>query len=93
MNPRLNAISAFSKISHFSRKSREPSRGLFPDGNPCLSALLRKMHARANNTIDIDVVIVQGHGFLPAVDILKNWFEQYLRDLRRPNREVQSDTD
>ena len=30
---------------------------------------------------------------LPAVDILKNWLEQYLRDLGRPSREVQSVAD
>ena len=34
-----------------------------------------------------------GNDFLPAVEILQNWPEQHLRDLGRPNREVQSVTD
>lgn len=37
--------------------------------------------------------MVQGHEFLPAVDILKNWLEQYLRDLGRPSPAAQSVAD
>lgn len=36
---------------------------------------------------------ILGSDFLPAVDILKNWLKQYLRDLGRQNREGQSVTD
>jgi hypothetical protein len=31
--------------------------------------------------------------FPPAVEMFKNWLKQYLRDLGRPNQEVQSFTD
>jgi hypothetical protein len=34
-----------------------------------------------------------GHEFLPTVDILKNWLEQYLRDLGRPSSAAQSVAD
>jgi hypothetical protein len=52
-----------------------------------------KHSCKSRNSIHIDVVVVQGHDFLLAVDILKNWLEQYLRDLGRPSRELQSVTD
>ena len=42
------------------------------------------------NFNNIDLLMVQGHEFLPAVDILKNWLDQYLRDLGRPRPAVQS---
>jgi hypothetical protein len=34
-----------------------------------------------------------GDDFMPTVEIFKNWLAQFLRDLGRPNREVQSVTD
>jgi len=33
------------------------------------------------NFNNIDLLIIQGHDFLPAVDILKKWLEDYQRDL------------
>ena len=33
------------------------------------------------NFNNIDLLMIQGHDFLPAVDILKNWLDQYERDL------------
>lgn|SRR5690554_6989404 len=33
------------------------------------------------NYNNIDLMMMQGHDFLPAVDILGNWLEQYQRDL------------
>lgn len=45
------------------------------------------------NFNNIDLLMVQGHEFLPAVDILKNWLEQYLRDLGRPSPAAQSVAD
>ena len=45
------------------------------------------------NFNNIDLLLVQGHEFLPAVDILKNWLEEYLRDLGRPSPLVQSVAD
>ncbi|HUP78289.1 MAG TPA: hypothetical protein VM260_06955 [Pirellula sp.] len=45
------------------------------------------------NFNNIDLLMVQGHEFLPAVDILKNWLDQYLRDLDRPSPAVQSIAD
>lgn len=33
------------------------------------------------NYNNIDLMMMQGHDFLPAVDILSNWLEQYRRDL------------
>lgn len=35
------------------------------------------------NFNNIDLMIVLGHDFLPAVDILKNWLQEYRRDLGR----------
>ena len=35
------------------------------------------------NYNNIDLMMIQGHDFLPAVDILKNWLVQYQRDLGR----------
>ena len=45
------------------------------------------------NFNNIDLLMVQGQEFLPAVDILKNWLDQYLLDLVRPNPAVQSVAD
>jgi DNA primase len=45
------------------------------------------------NFNNIDLLMVRGHEFLPAVDILRNWLEQYLRDLGRPNPAAQSVAD
>jgi DNA primase len=33
------------------------------------------------NFNNIDLMMVLGHDFLPAVDILKNWLQEYRRDL------------
>ncbi|MBX3420675.1 MAG: hypothetical protein KF752_03875 [Pirellulaceae bacterium] len=38
------------------------------------------------NFNNIDLMMIQGHDFLPAVDILKSWLEEYQRDLGRSNR-------
>ena len=35
------------------------------------------------NFNNIDLMILQGHDFLPAVDILKRWLGDYRRDLGR----------
>ncbi|MEZ6092551.1 MAG: hypothetical protein R3C05_31990 [Pirellulaceae bacterium] len=35
------------------------------------------------NTNNIDLLILCGHDFLPAVTILKGWLDQYRRDLGR----------
>jgi hypothetical protein len=35
-------------------------------------------------------MMLQGHDFLPAVDILKSWLEEYRRDLGRSNAPVDS---
>ena len=45
------------------------------------------------NYNNIDLLMIQGHAFLPAVDILKNWLEEYLHDLGRPSPQVQSVAD
>ena len=45
------------------------------------------------NLNNIDLLVVQGHEFLPAVDILKSWLDQYLRDLGCPSPAVQSVAD
>jgi transcription elongation factor Elf1 len=37
------------------------------------------------NCNNIDLMIMQGHDFLPAVKILSNWLEQYQRDSGRRN--------
>ena len=37
------------------------------------------------NFNNIDLLMIQGHEFLTAVDILKNWLEEYRRDLGRSN--------
>ena len=42
------------------------------------------------NFNNIDLMMIQGHEFKPALDILKNWIEEYLRDLGRPCPSVQS---
>lgn len=45
------------------------------------------------NFNNIDLMLIQGHDFLPAVDILKNWLQQYQRDLGRRTASVQSDAE
>jgi hypothetical protein len=42
------------------------------------------------NFNNIDLMMLQGHDFLPAVDILKSWLEEYRRDLGRGNAPVDS---
>ncbi len=39
---------------------------------------------------NIDLMILQGHDFVPAVEILKGWLEEYRRDLPHssPSRQV-----
>jgi transcription elongation factor Elf1 len=44
------------------------------------------------NFNNIDLMMLQGHDFLPAVDILKSWLEEYRRDLGRSNAPVDSNT-
>ena len=45
------------------------------------------------NFNNIDLMMIQGHEFVVAVDILKNWLEEHLRDLGRPSPTVQSVAD
>ncbi|MDX1927787.1 MAG: hypothetical protein SFV81_14790 [Pirellulaceae bacterium] len=45
------------------------------------------------NFNNIDLMMIQGHEFVVAVDILKNWLEEYLRNLGRPSPAVQSVAD
>ena len=42
------------------------------------------------NCNNIDLLLIQGHEFLSAVDILRNWLEQYRRDLGRTEPQAQS---
>ena len=42
------------------------------------------------NFNNIDLLMIQGHDFLPAVDILKNWLDEYRRDLGRRNPSAQA---
>jgi DNA primase len=42
------------------------------------------------NFNNIDLMMIQGHDFLPAVEILKNWLEEYQRDLGRSNAQAQT---
>ena len=42
------------------------------------------------NFNNIDLMIFQGHDFLPAVDIFKAWLTEYQRDLGRSNAAAQS---
>ncbi len=42
------------------------------------------------NFNNIDLMIIQGHDFVPAVEILKGWLEEYRRDLRRSKPAAQS---
>jgi DNA primase len=37
------------------------------------------------NYNNIDLMMIHGHDFVAAVEILKNWLEQYQRDLGRSN--------
>ena len=41
------------------------------------------------NYNNIDLMMIQGHDFVAAVEILKNWLEQYQRDLGRSNSSAQ----
>ena len=45
------------------------------------------------NFNNIDLLMTQGHEFVTAVDILKNWLEEYLLDLGRRSPAVQSVAD
>jgi len=42
------------------------------------------------NFNNIDLMMIQGLDFLPAVDILKNWLDEYRRDLAYRNPSAQS---
>ena len=42
------------------------------------------------NFNNIDLMIIQGHDFIPAVDVLKGWLEEYRRDLGRSSSPAQS---
>lgn len=42
------------------------------------------------NFNNIDLMTIQGHDFLTAVDILKNWLVEYRRDLGRSDTSAQS---
>jgi DNA primase len=42
------------------------------------------------NTNNIDLMLLCGHDFLPAVTILKGWLEQYQRDLGQSELPVAS---
>ena len=68
---------------------------------PCLNC--RELRATVNpsnnlahcfscgkNFNSIDLMMIQGHDFLPAVGILENWLLQYQRDLRRSTPSEQS---
>lgn len=44
------------------------------------------------NTNNIDLMILQGHDFLPAVTILEGWLDQYRLDLRLSERSIASDS-
>jgi len=44
------------------------------------------------NVNNIDLLLLQGHEFLLAVEILRGWLEQYQRDLGRSNSPAQSET-
>lgn len=37
------------------------------------------------NINNIDLMMLQGHEFKPAIGILENWLNEYRRDLRRPS--------
>ncbi len=42
------------------------------------------------NFNNIDLMMIHGHDFIAAVEILKNWLEQYQRDLGRSSPPAQS---
>ena len=42
------------------------------------------------NFNNIDLMTIQGHDFIPAVDILKNWLDEYRRDLGYSKPEKQT---
>lgn len=75
------------------------SDGYFRFQCPRCSELRATVNARNNlahcfscgeNFNNIDLMIIQGHDFLPAVEILKGWLTEYQRDLGRSNTEAQS---
>ncbi len=43
------------------------------------------------NFNNIDLMMNHGHDFVPAVEILKNWLEEYRRDLVRSTSSAQSE--
>lgn len=45
------------------------------------------------NFNNIDLMMIQGHEFLSAVDILNNWLEEYQRDLGRTSPSAQAAAD
>jgi DNA primase len=45
------------------------------------------------NFNNIDLMMIQGHDFRPAVDILNGWLEQYQRDLGRSRPAASSVTE
>lgn len=45
------------------------------------------------NYNNIDLMMMLGHDFVPAVGILEKWLIQYRRDLPSPSREAQSVAD
>ncbi len=46
--------------------------------------------ACGENINNIDLMLLCGHDFLPAVTILESWLDQYRRDLRRSERSARS---
>ena len=44
----------------------------------------------SENFNNIDLMMIQGHDFLPAVEILKAWLAEYQRDLGRRDASAQS---
>jgi DNA primase len=44
------------------------------------------------NFNNIDLMMIQGHDFLPAVEILRSWLDEYRRDLGRSNAGAESNT-
>jgi hypothetical protein len=42
------------------------------------------------NFNNIDLMMIQGHDFVPAVEILGGWLEEYRRDLGRSNSAAES---
>ncbi|MCO8123235.1 hypothetical protein NHH03_15915 [Stieleria sp. TO1_6] len=44
------------------------------------------------NTNNIDLMLLQGHDFVPAVTILRRWLEDYRDDLGDPTPSANSDS-